>query len=341
MQRNNTYDIAKCWAIVSVIVYHVINIIFYNQIIHSFIDTYFLALFFFISGLLVKDDKVKCKGWLKMKAVQLLIPFICIFIFNRLYYHFLEGSSIWSQKSIDDSKLAIPFPSSFIVIMHLSALHTAFISTFSASSLQFCTILIKNINSITAKILVLISPFFIVTILCSILPYEIAGYFSLMSFRRYWLFFVYGYIVNSYWKVDTVVLRKVLPYSSLCYITMSLYYIFIVKDISSNFDFAIWFVTNFVGCHFWLLLIERFKVLFSKNIILNIGRSTLGIYLFHYYPLRWCTIAMGGKQLNDSFYYYPLTIICTLVILVLAYFITTAVKSNKITAFLFLGIKAK
>ena len=72
MQRNNTYDIAKCWAIVSVIVYHVINIIFYNQIIHSFIDTYFLALFFFISGLLVKDDKVKCKGWLKMKAVQLL-----------------------------------------------------------------------------------------------------------------------------------------------------------------------------------------------------------------------------------------------------------------------------
>lgn len=28
MSKNNTYDIAKCWAIVSVIVYHVINIIF-------------------------------------------------------------------------------------------------------------------------------------------------------------------------------------------------------------------------------------------------------------------------------------------------------------------------
>ena len=26
MQRNNTYDIAKCWAIVSVIVYHVITL---------------------------------------------------------------------------------------------------------------------------------------------------------------------------------------------------------------------------------------------------------------------------------------------------------------------------
>lgn len=162
MQRNNTYDIAKCWAIVSVIVYHVINIIFYNQIIHSFIDTYFLALFFFISGLLVKDDKVKCKGWLKMKAVQLLIPFICIFIFNRLYYHFLEGSSIWSQKSIDDSKSGFWF---------IFSLFCFLLTT------KFCTILIKNINSITAKILVLISPFFIVTILCSILPYEIAAIF--------------------------------------------------------------------------------------------------------------------------------------------------------------------
>lgn len=27
MQRNNTYDIAKCWAIVSVIVYHVITLL--------------------------------------------------------------------------------------------------------------------------------------------------------------------------------------------------------------------------------------------------------------------------------------------------------------------------
>lgn len=79
MQRNNTYDIAKCWAIVSVIVYHVINIIFYNQIIHSFIDTYFLALFFFISGLLVKDDKVK---WLAKNEGSTAANTI------HLYFHF-------------------------------------------------------------------------------------------------------------------------------------------------------------------------------------------------------------------------------------------------------------
>ena len=72
-----------------------------------------------------------------MKAVQLLIPFICIFIFNRLYYHFLEGSSIWSQKSIDDSKSVFWF---------IFSLFCFLLTT------KFCTILIKNINSITAKI---------------------------------------------------------------------------------------------------------------------------------------------------------------------------------------------
>ena len=36
MSKNNTYDIAKCWAIVSVIVYHVINIIFYNLVYDNF-----------------------------------------------------------------------------------------------------------------------------------------------------------------------------------------------------------------------------------------------------------------------------------------------------------------
>ena len=31
MKRNNVYDIAKSWAIFSVLTYHVINIIYYNQ----------------------------------------------------------------------------------------------------------------------------------------------------------------------------------------------------------------------------------------------------------------------------------------------------------------------
>lgn len=50
MERKNYYDIAKFIAILSVIIYHVENYLIDNQIIYSFINTYFLSLFFIISG---------------------------------------------------------------------------------------------------------------------------------------------------------------------------------------------------------------------------------------------------------------------------------------------------
>lgn len=57
MERKNYYDIAKFIAILSVIIYHVENYLIDNQIIYSFINTYFLSLFFIISGLLLKSEK--------------------------------------------------------------------------------------------------------------------------------------------------------------------------------------------------------------------------------------------------------------------------------------------
>lgn len=58
MQRNNVLDIAKCWAIISVLVFHVVRTFIHWEAVSSFISTYFLTLFFFISGLLVKDSKM-------------------------------------------------------------------------------------------------------------------------------------------------------------------------------------------------------------------------------------------------------------------------------------------
>ena len=45
MERKNYYDIAKFIAILSVIIYHVENYLIDNQIIYSFINTYFLSLY--------------------------------------------------------------------------------------------------------------------------------------------------------------------------------------------------------------------------------------------------------------------------------------------------------
>lgn len=85
MERKNYYDIAKFIAILSVIIYHVENYLIDNQIIYSFINTYFLSLFFIISGLLLKSEKSLQKGWLKRLAVRLMLPFFTFALSHIIY----------------------------------------------------------------------------------------------------------------------------------------------------------------------------------------------------------------------------------------------------------------
>lgn len=75
MERKNYYDIAKFIAILSVIIYHVENYLIDNQIIYSFINTYFLSLFFIISGLLLKSEKV-FKRLVKEAGSQVDVTFL-------------------------------------------------------------------------------------------------------------------------------------------------------------------------------------------------------------------------------------------------------------------------
>ena len=271
MQRNNVLDIAKSWAIFSVLTYHVINIMYYNQPIHSFIDTYFLTLFFIVSGLLTKKTKVCQEGWLKKQTIHLLLPFITVFIIYRLYLFCVKGSTILLVQAFDDSKSGFWF---------LFSLYSFFLTI---KLIEVFTSWIKNKFLMYAMCIL---PFLISIVLCSVLSYEIAGYLSMMSFRRYWLFFLYGYIVSNYYNYQELLSKKIVQYLSfILYSVLLLIYVVIVQDVNTNLDFAIWFAANFVGCHFWLLLFEKAKNHLSNGIILSIGQNTLGIYLLHYFPL--------------------------------------------------------
>lgn len=76
MERKNYYDIAKFIAILSVIIYHVENYLIDNQIIYSFINTYFLSLFFIISGLFAKVRKKSSKRLVKEAGSQVDVTFL-------------------------------------------------------------------------------------------------------------------------------------------------------------------------------------------------------------------------------------------------------------------------
>ena len=328
MKRNNVYDIAKCWAIFSVIVYHVINIIYNNQPIHSFVDTYFLTLFFFISGLLTKKEKVSQDGWLKKQTIPLLVPFSTVFLLYRVYQHYVSGFPIFSSLAFDDSKSGFWF---------ILTLYCFFLT------IKLLLYVLRRVNNIMLHFAILAAPFFVVAVLCLLLSYDVAGYFSLMSFRRYWLFFIYGYAISNYYDYNKLVLNRYVRYLSLpLYIILASVYVLKVQDVSSNLDFLIWLLANFAGCHFYIVLFEWFKEPLSKGIILSTGQNTLGIYLLHYFPLSCSKLILGSEHiLSENPLNYLYATITFMAILIVSLFMTWAVKRNSVTAFLFLGIERK
>jgi len=200
MERKNYYDIAKFIAILSVIIYHVENYLIDNQIIYSFINTYFLSLFFIISGLLLKSEKSLQKGWLKRQAVRLMLPFFTCFIAYNLFIGALYREHFFNANDFADTKSGYWF----------------LLTLFEFLCVYRCLIgLISRTSNLLIKILILFSPFVVVNLLCVFLPADISCWLSLMSFRRYYLFFAAGYALSNIFKGDNIENNKVWIVSSI------------------------------------------------------------------------------------------------------------------------------
>lgn len=323
MERKNYYDIAKFIAILSVIIYHVENYLIDNQIIYSFINTYFLSLFFIISGLLLKSEKSLQKGWLKRQAVRLMLPFFTCFIAYNLFIGALYREHFFNANDFADTKSGYWF----------------LLTLFEFLCVYRCLIgLISRTSNLLIKILILFSPFVVVNLLCVFLPADISCWLSLMSFRRYYLFFAAGYALSNIFKGDNIENNKVWIVSSILYILGTLYYVQYVKSVDGIIDLVIWILTNFVGCHFWLCLCRRFEKNFSNPIVLNIGKTTMGIYTLHYFPLRCLQYLHDNGFINGvnlaSTCYFCLSV---LVIISLAYCMTILAGCNKYSSIVFLG----
>ena len=209
MERKNYYDIAKFIAILSVIIYHVENYLIDNQIIYSFINTYFLSLFFMISGLLLKSEKSLQKGWLKRQAVRLMLPFFTCFIAYNLFIGALYREHFFNANDFADTKSGYWF---LLTLFEFLCVYRCLIA------------LISRTSNLLIKILILFSPFVVVNLLCVFLPADISCWLSLMSFRRYYLFFAAGYALSNIFKGDNIENNKVWIVSSILYILGTLYF---------------------------------------------------------------------------------------------------------------------
>lgn len=314
MQRNKVLDLAKSWAIFSVVVFHVVTSIVSWEGMASFINTYFLTLFFFVSGLLVKDAKLS-QNWCWKQVTHLLVPFLSCWLLYRLFFYGLRGTSILSKGAIDDAKGGYWF----ILVL--------FMFNLMLYGLRMIT---RRIPSKTVHLALLTLPFWGAVFLCVLLPYDVAGYLSLMSVRRYWLFFAYGYSINNIWHCEDLLKDKRLGILSCCvYLPMAVFYVMEIVSVKSSFDFAFWTLTNIVAIHSLLYIFHTLQEKLCNKYILNVGMNTLGIYVFHYYPLQFICMIMGGAKhsIENSWWLLIfMVVIYSLIILVVAYWMTSIVK---------------
>lgn len=320
MERNKSLDLIKGCAVISVIIYHVTEITG-DTILKSFINTYVLSIFFFVSGYLTNKEKISVE-WTKRKFIYLIIPFfvnsIFLSIFERLHnnYNIKDVCSYF----FTDAKGGY----CFLFILFLF----------------YCTIFIlrkieKKIKSTLLKVIVLIFPFFISVVCSYIFPDFICSTLSIYSYRRYWLFFVYGYFFNNYIKTD-LGNRRMGIISLALYIPLAVLYSYSIKELQTYSDFLFWIFIDIIAIHAWLFVSNLLSSNFKLNIMTQIGKNSLGVYVFQFYPIFICKQYLPF-QLYGTFYSFIYTFLATLFCLFITYIMVSICKKNGYTSFLFLG----
>lgn len=308
-------------AIYAVIVTHCAGLIGGMQEIRYFIETFYLSMFFVISGYFTnshRQNSLTVSRFINEKFKRLIIPFISIIIISELVGLCVSGASDIKSLFMEDAKGGYWFIFVLFVFNLIFCFQRKIVSHF-------------NISGFLGQSILLSFPWIIIVLLCSLLSSDVIGLLSLLSCRRYYLFFIIGYLSKSYnifgYINKSVVSRYIM---TLGYILMSFIFICYIKNIDTNFDFVIWFVTNIFGSFFWLsTLMWLEKRINFPTFLLKVGQSSLGIYLYHYFLLLFFPIISVG--INK---YLFLFLSSTVVLLVTSYFVMLIRKNSCLSKYL-------
>ena len=313
-QRIDYIDVAKGFAILSVVLYHVASPLGYH-VLRDFINTYFLSLFFFISGLLSigkSFDSSTIYSYLKKKTKVLLVPFVVCGIANHLYRNFILSEN-HDFFIITDAKGGFWF---LLVLFYYFVTLKMLFSLF-------------HISQIRSRFFVLFIPFIFVVLLSKILSADWYYLLSLSSYRRYYLVFLFGVFFRFY-SIDFS--KKLMVISTFAYLSLIYFFLDHMTFFKSEIDYFIWLFTNMVGCILWLNICKLLRK--PLSFLCKFGVNSLGIYVLHYFFFHFFCLLYDKVDLEASLF---LLIIVSTLILFLAYFSTIFVSKNKYLSILFLG----
>lgn len=298
--RNNNIDILKGILILLVIVGHVINGSVENSFLKYSIYSFHMPLFIGISGYLLNTNKIKKLNFIKLINKYLLrtvIPWVIAVFFYFFLFEFFKGIEISFFKRLFES-----FILTFYHLWYIPAFLSWIIITWIQLKIGF------NLYKMFLIAIFLSLSFYFLKINPDVLNKTPQLSFftdiSLITFRPYfYIFFVIGLIVKNQRIYKSTFLINLFLIIMII-LNFSLY--FFENEL---FTFIVFYFFN-VALIYKTISICNFKIIKNINFFEWIGKNSLGIYLWHVFPI----LVANSKIFKSENFYLQYVIISVFII---------------------------
>lgn len=276
------------------------------------IYSFHMPLFIFISGYVSSKymNNINLYHLLQKRTIQLLIPYVSWSIIQRLLH---SDTSFIDFIIRPECGLWFLYVLFFITVIHKITLY------------------IEKNTSIHRYLI-----YAIVIIIGHLISHILNGTFGSALYSKHIIYYIIGY--------ELARTNKSIPiqYGFFCLLLWILmaykwewagFNHFISLELIKKIgDRALYFIMSISGCIGFISLFEKNNQKITNKYLLIVGRSTLGIYAIHYLLID-CIITHLTIQLNYSFVF-----LLTIIITILSTLLVSALKLNRYTKLLLLGI---
>ena len=265
--RLSFFDSAKGFAIFSVILAHLNTFLdLENLHLAYIIQSYFMPMFFFISGYFCyKQSDLDYLLFLKKKFKQRIIPYVTSCLGICIVYSLIFNVNLFNRYIFDSSKGGYWF----LIVLFV------FCNLYVICHKITCSIK-SNIRKNMLFFLLLIFVYLIFCVLPLLVSVDTSYLFSLPELRRFFPAFAFGMLFKilsssiDIWNYKSTLLSAIIYFSLLIY----------GYNDKTIIGFFIWMIVSIAACVFYLNLFKKINIFMP--IFISYGRNSLGIYIYHY-----------------------------------------------------------
>ncbi len=295
-KRIEFIDIAKGFAILSVLVAHLNTFLnWHNEICAFVIASYFMPVFFFISGFFTQPFRSLN---LRQKFNQLVIPYLSICLLICLLYSCLFNENFIERYLFTSSKGGYWF---LLTLFFFYFVYSVILKIINYGKVKYSEI--KFIS-------LLLFAWMLIILSTELLPQKWGYLLSITDLRRFFPSFIFGIIAGQVNQRYNIWNNRIMIVSGVVYLSILLLG-YNDKTISG---FILWILASSCACVF---LLNMFRVLENRfKFLIRYGKNSLTIYIYHYIFIYLLEYIIPYSWLNELYSWNTWIIFIIYIILV-------------------------